>query len=276
MFCSKYTIFFLEYQQKGNRKMNELEIKKVPFMGTELMAARDADGQIWAGVSYICRGIGLSEDQKRYQTKFVQSEEVLKEGCVKFDTGVFDPNNATIAIKLDYIPLWLAKISITPTMKEERPELAATLKEYQLKAKDVLAAAFLFQKKKPAKQELNIETEAKLNNSRARMAAEWRKLADMVPVPEYQKICAHYASTALAGKPVLPLPETKEHTYTAEEVGKMLGVSGNKIGRIANKNHLKTPEYGVEVWDKSRSSSKQVPAWRYNQKGIDRIKEILS
>lgn len=117
--------------------------------------------------------------------------------------------------------------------------------------------------------------EAKLNNSRARMAAEWRKLAAMVPVPEYQKICAHYASTALAGEPVLPLPETKEHTYTAEEVGKMLGVSGNKIGRIANKNHLKTPEYGVEVWDKSRSSSKQVQAWRYNQKGIDRIKEII-
>lgn len=27
--------------------MNELEIKRVPFMGTELMAARDADGQIW-------------------------------------------------------------------------------------------------------------------------------------------------------------------------------------------------------------------------------------
>lgn len=117
--------------------------------------------------------------------------------------------------------------------------------------------------------------EAKLNNSRARMAAEWRKLAEFNPVPEYQQICAHYASGALAGKPVLPLPETKEHTYTAEEVGKMLGVSGNKIGRIANENHLKTPEYGVEVWDKAKFSSKQVPAWRYNQKGIDRIKDIL-
>ena len=30
--------------------MNELEVKKVPFMGTELIAARDNDGQIWAGV----------------------------------------------------------------------------------------------------------------------------------------------------------------------------------------------------------------------------------
>ena len=55
----------------------------------------------------------------------------------------------------------------------------------------------------------------------------------------------------------------------------MLGVSGNKIGRIANENDLKTPEYGVEVWDKSRYSAKQVPAWRYNEKGVARLREIL-
>lgn len=123
--------------------MNELEIKKVPFMGTELMAARDADGQIWAGVSYICNGIGLTKHQKDRQVTTVQTDEVLQEGCLKFEAGVFDPNNETVALKLDFVPLWLAKISITPTMKAEHPELAKTLKEYQLKAKDVLAAAFL-------------------------------------------------------------------------------------------------------------------------------------
>lgn len=117
--------------------------------------------------------------------------------------------------------------------------------------------------------------ETRLNYSRAKVSDMWLKIADRVPVDTYKEICIHYASTALAGKPVLPLPETKEHTYTAEEVGKMLGVSGNKIGRIANENHLKTPEYGVEVWDKAKFSSKQVPSWRYNQKGIDRIKDIL-
>lgn len=143
--------------------MNELEIKKVPFMGTELMAARDNDGMIWAGVSYICRGIGLSEDQKRYQTRFIQSDEVLKEGCVKFDTGVFDPNNPTIALKLDFVPLWLAKISITPTMKEEHPELAKALKEYQLKAKDVLAAAFLPVTAVPALDTLSPELRLLIN-----------------------------------------------------------------------------------------------------------------
>lgn len=122
---------------------NELEIKRVPFMGAELMAARDTDGQIWAGVKWICNGLGLSRGQANGEIVKVQNDEVLQEGCTKFHAGVFDPVHATIALKLDFIPLWLAKIAITPTMKEERPELAETLKQYQLQAKDILAAAFL-------------------------------------------------------------------------------------------------------------------------------------
>lgn len=118
--------------------------------------------------------------------------------------------------------------------------------------------------------------EAMLNNSRARLASEWRKLAEKNPVPEYQQICQHYASAALAGKEVLPLPEVAERTYTAEEVGGMLGVSANKIGRTANENHLKTPEYGMEVWDKAKHSAKQVSAWRYNEKAVERLRQILN
>ena len=49
----------------------------------------------------------------------------------------------SFCLKLDYVPLWLAKIAITPRMERETPELAAKLEQYQLKAKDVLAAAFL-------------------------------------------------------------------------------------------------------------------------------------
>lgn len=118
--------------------------------------------------------------------------------------------------------------------------------------------------------------EAKLNNSRARLASVWVKLANMNPIPEYKQICASHASAVLAGHEVIPLPEAKEHTYSAEEVGLMLGgVSANKIGRIANKNGLKTPEYGVEVWDKSKHSTKQVPAWRYNDRAVERFREIM-
>lgn len=45
--------------------------------------------------------------------------------------------------QLDYVPLWLAKISITPKMKESNPVLVDRLVEYQLRSKDVLADAFL-------------------------------------------------------------------------------------------------------------------------------------
>lgn len=66
-----------------------------------------------------------------------------------------------------------------------------------------------------------------------------------------------------------------EKTYTATEIGKELGISANMVGRIANKHGLKTKEYGIEVLDKSRSSNKQVPSFRYNEKGKQRIKELV-
>lgn len=82
--------------------------------------------------------------------------------------------------------------------------------------------------------------EAKLNNSRARLASAWMKIARENPVPEYKAICAHYASAALAGRIVLPPPEAAERTYTAAEVGEMLGgLSAKRVGMLANEHRLK-------------------------------------
>ena len=47
--------------------MNELEVKRVPFMGTDLMAAKDESGTIWAGVRWMCDGMGMSEGQRKRQ-----------------------------------------------------------------------------------------------------------------------------------------------------------------------------------------------------------------
>lgn len=123
--------------------MKELEIKRVPFMGTELMAARDADGQIWAGVRWMCDGIGLSEGQSKSERLKIQKDKTLAKGGRNFVLPTKGGNQETLCLKLDFVPLWLAKISITPTMEKESPELAEKLMEYQLKAKDVLAAAFM-------------------------------------------------------------------------------------------------------------------------------------
>lgn len=127
--------------------MNELEVRKVPFMGTELMAARDNEGQIWAGVRWMCNGLGLSRGQRDRQSLNIQADSVLSKGAANLRLPTNGGTQEVLCLKLDYVPLWLAKIAITPRMERETPELAARLEQYQLRAKDVLAAAFLSQTK---------------------------------------------------------------------------------------------------------------------------------
>lgn len=122
---------------------NELEIKRVPFMGAELMAARDTDGQIWAGVRWLCDGMGLTEGQRKRQIANIQADKVLSKGGSNLVLPTKGGKQEVLCLKLDFIPLWLAKISITPSMEAETPELADQLEQYQLRAKDTLAEAFL-------------------------------------------------------------------------------------------------------------------------------------
>lgn len=122
---------------------NELEIKRVPFMGAELMAARDTGGQIWAGVRWMCDGIGLSKGQMQNERTRIHNDKVLSQGERNLVLPTRGGNQETLCLKLDFVPLWLAKISITPSMEAETPELADRLEQYQLRAKDTLAEAFL-------------------------------------------------------------------------------------------------------------------------------------
>lgn len=71
-------------------------------------------------------------------------------------------------------------------------------------------------------------------------------------------------------------PEQVENTYTASQVAEMLGVSANKIGRIANANGLKCDKYGITVLDKAKNADKQVQSFRYNEKGVEKLRELLA
>lgn len=124
-----------------------LAIKNVEFNGATLRAAQDELGKIWVGVRWICEGLGLSDGQIKRERRRLQEDLVLSKGGSNLVLLTNGGNQQTLCIDLDYLPLWLAKISITPTMQRENPELVEKLITYQLKAKDVLAAAFL--KKKP-------------------------------------------------------------------------------------------------------------------------------
>lgn len=119
------------------------------------------------------------------------------------------------------------------------------------------------------------EIEARLNNSRARIASEFRKIAEKTDIPEYKHICQQEAAKVLSGVPLLPMEEAKEITYSATDIGKMLGVSANKIGLIANKYNLKTPQYGKYFYSKSEYSCKEVETFRYYECAIAKFREIL-
>ena len=112
-------------------------------MGTNLMAARDADGQIWAGVRWMCDGMGLSRNQRDGQIQKIKTDRVISKGAENLPLPTNGGEQNVLCLKLDFVPLWLAKIAITPTMEAETPDLADRLEQYQLKAQKVLADAFL-------------------------------------------------------------------------------------------------------------------------------------
>lgn len=123
--------------------MNEIDVKRVPFMGADLMAVQDNAGQIWAGVRWMCEGIGFNKSQTNTQVEKIKEDGVLSKGYGNFRIPTNGGVQETACIKLDYMALWLAKISITQKMRKDNPELADRLEAYQLRAKDALAEAFL-------------------------------------------------------------------------------------------------------------------------------------
>lgn len=93
---------------------------------------------------------------------------------------------------------------------------------------------------------------------------------------DYSQILDAYATKAVEGAFVLPLPERGEADYSATEAGKELRISSKTVGKIANKLEIKVDgENGKWYLDKSPYSNKEVQTFRYSRKGIEKIKEFL-
>lgn len=112
-------------------------------------------------------------------------------------------------------------------------------------------------------------------NSRAREASLWLRISAQVKSDTYRQVCASYASTVLAGREVIPLPQTTQHHYSATEIGAMFGVSKQAIGNLANTYGMKTDEYGAWYHDKSPYSAKEVDVFKYNDRAVQRFRDLL-
>ncbi len=89
----------------------------------------------------------------------------------------------------------------------------------------------------------------------------------------YKQILQAYATRELLGEFALPLPQLPTKTYSATEVGDILGISANRVGRVANKFGMKTTEFGEWFKDKSHYGAKEVSTFRYYESAISEIRK---
>ena len=122
--------------------MNEMEVKLIPFNGNDLLGVKTEDGNVWLAIRKASIDIGLNENQADNEVKKVKSNVLFENSWinlpVKFDGQVRN----TLVLVEKFVPMWLAQIRLTPTMKRENPEVVSNLLEYQLNAADVLHKAF--------------------------------------------------------------------------------------------------------------------------------------
>ena len=112
-------------------------------------------------------------------------------------------------------------------------------------------------------------------DSRTRAAKLLLKIAERVEIPEYKAVCQARAAEMVAGEMVIPLPVVDRRTYSAKEIGARLGISANRVGKLANLYRLKTPTYGKLFYSKSEYSPKQVETWRYYAEVVPVLRNIL-
>ena len=112
-------------------------------------------------------------------------------------------------------------------------------------------------------------------DSRTRAAKLLLKIAERVEIPEYKAVCQAKAAEMVAGEMVIPLPVVDRRTYSAKEIGARLGISANRVGKLANLYRLKTPTYGKLFYSKLEYSPKQVETWRYYAEVVPVLRNII-
>lgn len=132
------------------------------------------------------------------------------------------------------------------------------------------------QKSKPMTDYQKMMAETREKNSKIQIARMLINLGKQYPGATYEQILNAHATKELTGEYLLPLPKLEAKTYSAEEIGEMLGISKNKVGQLANKHGLKTDEYGQWFKDKSPYSDKEVSCFRYFDSIVPVLRGVMA
>ncbi|WP_375156184.1 ORF6N domain-containing protein [Lacticaseibacillus paracasei] len=116
------------------------------------------------------------------------------------------------------------------------------------------------------------------NNAKTRQANALYRIAMKAGSISSQQALLAKAAEAITGEMVLPTMRTEE--FSATQVAKKLGITSNKVGRIANRIGIKAEqpgqnEFGRWSASKSQHSDKEVPQWLYTKKGFAAIRSAI-
>lgn len=114
-------------------------------------------------------------------------------------------------------------------------------------------------------------------NAKARIADRLLKAAKVIETRSetYGYILTVKAAEMLTGEQLNMLPKLEQKMYYAGEVAEMLGITAQKVGLLANKNGMKTDEYGEWYKDKAKYANKEVDVFKYNSKAIEKFRELI-
>lgn len=121
------------------------EVEQIKFYDDELLGLKDQEGVIWLGMKKVILNIGLNTNQADAEIKKSQKDLLfikhnsIQKLHVKFDEQLRD----VICIKESDVPMWLAKITLTPKTKSNNPEAVNKLILYQDKCAKVLHDYFM-------------------------------------------------------------------------------------------------------------------------------------
>lgn len=130
-------------------------------------------------------------------------------------------------------------------------------------------------KPKPMTEYQQMMADTRRRNARVQSARILTQLAKQYKGSTYEQVLNAHATKELTGEFLLPLPKLEEKTYSATEIGQMFGISANKVGLLTNRHGLKTEQYGQWFVDKSRYSNKEVSSFRYFERVIPIIRDLL-
>ena len=167
--------------------MNELQIFN--YHSNEVRTVMK-DGEPWFCLADVCKVLGLGSPHKvaeRLDPDELTGIKVRSGGQTREMTFINESGLYSVILRSD-------KPEAKPFRKWVTSDVLPTIRKTGRYGLDDTKAAL---------------AEAKLNNSRARVASAWMKISKENPVSSYKQVCAHYASAALAGREVLPLPDTE-------------------------------------------------------------------